>query len=235
MNVLIKTLLFVSPVLALTACNQPTSPNVAVEKTTASTTVSDPHAGHHMNHTANTVPNGASSQPAHIAEYTQAMTAMHEHMMSASKITNPDVAFAAGMIPHHQGAVEMAKIQLKYGKDSQMRQLAQNIINAQQTEISQMQTWLTAHQQDPTTSNTPAPSMSMHSHESMMKGIAEADPDIAFAKGMIPHHQGAIEMAEVELQHGKNPEMLKLAKQIKSAQDPEIKQMQDWLAKKGVK
>ena len=63
----------------------------------------------------------------------------------------------------------------------------------------------------------------------------DSDPDVAFAKGMIPHHQGAIDMANTELKMGKDKEMLQLAKQIKSAQDPEIKQMQAWLDSKKTK
>jgi uncharacterized protein (DUF305 family) len=69
----------------------------------------------------------------------------------------------------------------------------------------------------------------------MMQGIMDSDPDVAFAKGMIPHHQGAIDMANTELKMGKDKEMLQLAKQIKSAQDPEIKQMQAWLDSKKTK
>ena len=55
------------------------------------------------------------------------------------------VAFAAGMLPHHIGAVKMAEVELKYGKDPEMRKLAEDIINAQQAEIEQMQKWLKAH------------------------------------------------------------------------------------------
>ena len=58
---------------------------------------------------------------------------------------HPDVAFAAGMLPHHIGAVKMAEVELKYGKDPEMRKLAENIINAQQAEIEQMQKWLKVH------------------------------------------------------------------------------------------
>ena len=49
------------------------------------------------------------------------------------------------MLPHHIGAVKMAEVELKYGKDPEMRKLAENIINAQQAEIEQMQKWLKAH------------------------------------------------------------------------------------------
>lgn len=72
-------------------------------------------------------------------------------------------------------------------------------------------------------------------HGAMMQGVMHADPDIAFAKGMIPHHQGAIDMVEVELKYGKSDALLELARDMKTAQTTEIKQMQNWLAKKGVK
>jgi uncharacterized protein (DUF305 family) len=51
------------------------------------------------------------------------------------------------MIPHHEGAVEMAKVELKYGKDAKLRKLAKDIIAAQEKEIAFMKQWLAAHPQ----------------------------------------------------------------------------------------
>jgi uncharacterized protein (DUF305 family) len=74
-------------------------------------------------------------------------------------------------------------------------------------------------------------------HSSMSSGASTAavtgegrTADISFAQLMIPHHQQAIEMADIALQKGAGPEVTKLAQQIKAAQDPEIAQMKGWLA-----
>ncbi|MGN6881183.1 CopM family metallochaperone [Neisseria sp. P0020.S005] len=78
-------------------------------------------------------------------ELMQGMNQMNQDMMAAAQYKDPDVAFAAGMLPHHIGAVKMAEVELKYGKNPEMRKLAEDIINAQQAEIEQMQKWLKVH------------------------------------------------------------------------------------------
>ena len=75
----------------------------------------------------------------------QAMMKMHRPMMAAHMITDPDLAFNCGMIVHHQGAIDMAKIELQYGKDPTTRQLAETIIAAQEKEIADMTRWVDAH------------------------------------------------------------------------------------------
>lgn len=69
---------------------------------------------------------------------------MHKNMMV--KMTgNADVDFVKSMLAHHQGAVDMAKVELKYGKDPEAKKLAENIIAEQEKEIKQMQDWLKQH------------------------------------------------------------------------------------------
>jgi len=76
------------------------------------------------------------------SELVASMDKMHMAMSAVARSGNSDVDFVKLMIPHHQAAIDMAKTQLLYGKDPQMRRLAQEIITDQQLEIELMQRWL---------------------------------------------------------------------------------------------
>ncbi|KKW66837.1 hypothetical protein AAV94_13955 [Lampropedia cohaerens] len=77
--------------------------------------------------------------------YAQSMGRMHDAMMDGIAHDDADVAFAAGMLAHHEGAVEMARIQLEHGQDETLRELAQAIITAQEAEIRVLRAWLATH------------------------------------------------------------------------------------------
>jgi uncharacterized protein (DUF305 family) len=88
----------------------------------------------------------SSDEPASTKSYRDAMTKMGQSM-AMTYSGNADKDFVAGMIPHHQGAIDMAKVELQYGKDPQLRKLAQDVIAAQQKEIAFMQSWQAKHAQ----------------------------------------------------------------------------------------
>ena len=83
-----------------------------------------------------------SSADPNWSELIASMAKMHMAMSAVARSGNSDIDFVRLMLPHHQAAIDMAKTQLLYGKDAQMRRLAQEIITDQQSEIELMQRWL---------------------------------------------------------------------------------------------
>jgi uncharacterized protein (DUF305 family) len=92
-----------------------------------------------------------------------------------------------------------------------------------------------AHSGHAAAAGDPAYAAQMQVHEKMSVDMGavkpSGDPDIDFVRMMIPHHQGAIDMAEVELKYGKDESRKALARQIIEAQKSEIAEMKDWLAR----
>lgn len=89
---------------------------------------------------------GMAADDAH-KELMAGMAAMDADMDKGMQAKDIDVAFVCGMIPHHQGAIDMAKAELKYGDDAWAKQLAQGIIAAQEKEIAEMKDWLSKQPQ----------------------------------------------------------------------------------------
>jgi hypothetical protein len=104
----------------------------AGERLTHTPNVEHPHGRHGAAATASTAE----------AAYRAAMDRMHGPMMQGIVNADPDRAFVLGMIPHHQGAIDMAEIVLKFGKDTRTQHLAREIIAAQRREIGEMREWL---------------------------------------------------------------------------------------------
>ncbi|MHC5794865.1 DUF305 domain-containing protein [Lacisediminihabitans sp. FW035] len=140
-----------------------------------------------------------------------------------------DVAFAMGMVPHHEQAVEMADMILaKSGIDPKVIDIAMRIKAAQQPEITEMTAWLK-------TWGSPMGSMSGMSgmDSGMMSDGDMASLDDAtgieasrlFLLQMTTHHQGAIAMAKTEISDGKNPDAITLAQGIATGQAAEITEM----------
>lgn len=100
---------------------------------TSAACAQDAHAGHDMG--------GDNAEPS-VSAYVEAMDRMHAAMGEMDYTGDADIDFAVGMIPHHQAAIDMANIVLEHGDDPEIAALAQEIIEAQQAEIAQLEAWL---------------------------------------------------------------------------------------------
>jgi uncharacterized protein (DUF305 family) len=100
------------------------------------------HSGAHSGHGANHAADGPQGDrgPSSLA-FHGINQKMHE-AMSIAFTGNADVDFVKGMLPHHQGAVDMAKVVLAFGRDPEIRKLAEAVIRAQESEIAMMRAWL---------------------------------------------------------------------------------------------
>lgn len=101
--------------------------------------LADQHNHVHSQHQEQPAQDTDAKAPADV--YADAMEKMH-HDMAIAPTGDADIDFARGMIPHHQGAIDMAKIVLEKGKDAEIRKLAEDIIAAQEKEIAFLQGWL---------------------------------------------------------------------------------------------
>lgn len=145
-----------------------------------------------------------------------------------------DRAFVAEMIPHHESAVEMAKIAQQRGESEFVKQLADDIVGTQTQEIS------TLRREDEAldTAGVKKGSLGVPAHATGMDDdpakLKSAKPfDRAFLEMMIPHHVGAIEMAKAEQAKGSDPELKALAGEIITAQEREIDEMRKHLGLEG--
>jgi len=105
-----------------------------------------------------------TAQPAW-SELIASMDKMHMAMEAVERSGSVDVDFVSLMVPHHQAAIDMAKTQLLYGKDPQMRRLAQEIITDQQSEIELMQRWLKQPKPEAAKEKQPTPPETGKNHQ----------------------------------------------------------------------
>ena len=141
-----------------------------------------------------------------------------------------DERFIDAMVPHHQGAIDMANVALENAEHPEIQQLAQNVISTQEAEIDELKA---IKQREYGTSEVPTET-SPEERKTMgvmaaPKELANEQPfDKAFIDAMIPHHQSAIDMAQVAYEETGDAEIKELALGIVTAQQQEIEQMIDW-------
>ncbi|HEY9623284.1 MAG TPA: DUF305 domain-containing protein [Crinalium sp.] len=208
----------------LTACSDGSAQN-------AETTASSSPGMAQMDHGSMSSPGSSSPAPM-------------DHASMSSMDLGPadeifDLRFIDAMIPHHEGAVAMAREALQKSNRPEIKQLAQAIIEAQEKEISALkqwrQTWYPRMSDEPIMYSVEmghTMPMTDEMRSSMMMngdlGAADDQFDLRFINAMIPHHEGAIEMAGQALEKSDRPEIIKLAQDIIDSQQQEVEQMQQW-------
>ena len=159
------------------------------------------------------------------------MHAMMDRMEAMTMTMDPDLDFGNMMVMHHEGAINMANLQLSAGTNDSLKRFAQKVIADQQREISELTSILSGLSVD---------DMDMDYMEEQMGGMEKAgkaadvqiitgDIDNDFATLMMIHHQAAMDDASAYLHHGTNAELKEIANTIIMAQTEEIKELADWL------
>ena len=175
--------------------------------------------------------NAKNTRP--ISPITDAMDKMMRQMHGAKSTGNNDIDFAAMMLEHHKGAVEMSKVEVDKGGNAELKTFAQQVIDDQNKEIEFMEDFLAKTPATVSLNSADFQNAMHHSMMAMMDGstVAYNDIDRDFAAQMIPHHQSAVDMAEAYLNYGKEPRLTTLCKAIISSQTKEISWLKEWLTK----
>lgn len=165
----------------------------------------------------------------------QAMNTMKNKMNEMKMTGDFDLDFANMMILHHQSAIDMSEVEIAKGTDAQIRTMAQNIITAQNLEISQLQAFIKNYK-IPEVKKT---NQEMHNElgetmkdmmDKMNKMQMTGNTDKDFVMMMIVHHESAVKMAGDELSHGKQYEVKKMAQKMLEDQSKEINDFKTWLS-----
>jgi uncharacterized protein (DUF305 family) len=148
-------------------------------------------------------------------------------MVNMSDMVKDDQAFLENMIPHHQEAVDSSNQILKSITDPELKSFVQNVISAQVREIDEMKIWYKTWFNKEYVFNS--------NYQAMMggmKGKTGIELDKEYVRGMIMHHQGAIQMATKIQTMTKRPELLKLAYDIITSQTRERDVLMNWMMSK---
>ncbi len=170
-------------------------------------------------------------QPHDVNLMMDSMHAMMSRMENMPMTNDPEIDFSKMMMMHHQGAINMANVELRSGKNDSLKRIAQKIISEQQKEIQQFQSILAS-----LTVNNMDMDYMMEQMEGMKKMDASMDVQLItgdidndFATLMMIHHQSAIDNASGYLHHGNNAELKTIANNIIKSQTMEIEELGNWL------
>ena len=152
---------------------------------------------------------------------------MHERMMAATG-GNASETWARKMIEHHRGAVQMSQLLIDQGGDPQMVQMARATIEKQQAEIGELERALAGGIAGGSGEANPYGPVEQNMHRQMMAATG-GNLSETWARKMIAHHQGAVDMSEVLIRQGGNPQVLAMARRTAQDQRREIAHLEAML------
>lgn len=171
----------------------------------------------------------------HTQKYHAIIQDIKEQLSDAIKARDVDMAFIKSMIAHHQAAVSMAYVELKHGKNPQVREMAQAVIDTQQAEIGWMKDWLIAQPKQKDISDDLSDvqqqiaKIDKQAFDHMIDDSNDPDADTAFVKVMIGHHKLAVNMAKIYQKQSLASEIDDFANQMMMEQQHHIDTMKAWL------
>ena len=177
--------------------------------------------------------NGLKTQDHDDNEMMSIMHDMSTQMDAMTMTKDADHDLAMMMKMHHQGAINMGNKELEKGDDATIKAMAQAMINMQQAEIQELQTFIDSHTPKASAEGEMWDMEAMAAMERMDNNAdlevltGDADHDMAIL--MINHHQSAMDMAQSLLHHGHHEELKEMATKMIEDQTKEIKDLQAWL------
>jgi len=215
------------PLIAIAAIVASCQNQQSNSQTTDSTMNAD-SAGHAMGDTSNNI----EGSPMMVS-----MNKMMENMHQMEMTGNADYDLKSMLKSHHQGAIDMAKVELQSGTEPKLKQIAQNIVDKQSKEIQMLDDMLRSadkskKEYEPSNKSS---GLGKDMDANMMK-MMEMDHgttgsvDHEFASMMIKHHKDGIDMGNVIIKHSKSAEFKSMAKKMIADQTNEIKEFENWQA-----
>jgi uncharacterized protein (DUF305 family) len=166
--------------------------------------------------------------------FSAAEARMHEAMRSATGASAGE-AWARKMIPHHQGALDMSQIVLRDTRDADIRRMAQKTVEMQTGDIAELQRWLetnvgaAAGAAAPGGGGEPPFAPAEAKMMEAMMAATGVDTDQTWARKMIAHHQGALDMAQVVLRESQDADIRRMAQKTIEMQTADIAELRAWL------
>lgn len=175
----------------------------------------------------------------HVKLYDQAvqqiMQAMMQEMNKMEMTCDPDVDFAHMMIMHHEAGIKMSEAEIAHGHEEEAKMMAREAIENDEASIARLEAFLASHTQAEPLSKEECHEFmkemkhAMHTMMQCMRQVHASDVDVAYARQMICHHQGALAMSQVELKYGDDAAALEEARMILEEQSRHITELAEFI------